>query len=347
MQLFQLVRLCSIIRTSIQENGLCIESESKCVVRNRERRFDIAKGIGIFLVVLGHMPNFLPNSLLVWIKGFHMPLFFFISGYFAKPESSIQKLGNRLKQKIAKILFPYICFSIVFAGIEYIAMGIDSKVFKEHMVSLANGSGGYYMLWFLFCLFTVECMFYIVTYICRIEKIRALLILGCVFTAVLLKYKFYYNGYKIGTSLYAVGFFYLGYLWKKKQLLNRTTSIGWNVVFIMINIVGTIYMILNGFAMELVDNRMYDIVLNYAVAISAIIVILNISQWLLRYRVSYILEYIGTNSLYFYPLTGYIPDLAKIVFGDMRSVKIISRIFSFIFTYGFIETKEAIKEKWL
>lgn len=66
-------------------------------------------------------------------------------------------------------------------------------------------------------------------------------------------------------------------------------------------------------------------------------------KWLLKYRVSYILEYIRTNSIYFYPLTGYIPDLTEIVFGEMRSVKVISRIFSFIFTYGFIETKEKMK----
>lgn len=38
---------------------------------------DIAKGIGLFLVILGHMPS-LPEWFRLWIFSFHMPLFFFL-----------------------------------------------------------------------------------------------------------------------------------------------------------------------------------------------------------------------------------------------------------------------------
>ena len=40
---------------------------------------DQAKGIGILLVVIGHMN--IPQDLSKIIFSFHMPLFFFISGY--------------------------------------------------------------------------------------------------------------------------------------------------------------------------------------------------------------------------------------------------------------------------
>lgn len=294
------------------------------------------------------MPNFFPGSFWVWIKGFHMPLFFFVSGYFAKSEVTIQKVGNKIKQKAVNILLAYVCYSVIFAGLECVALGMNFKVFIERMYSMLNGNGGYYMLWFLFSLFLVESLFYIITYITYIsrrESIRGILFLGCVCMAILLKYIFHYNGYKIGTSLYAIGFFYLGYLWKEKQLLIKFSDMRWNIVLVIVNIVGTIFMILNGHVLEMVDNQVWDIVMNYMVAISAIIVTLNISQWLVKYRISYILEYIGVNSLYFYPLTGYIPDLAKIVLGESKIIKVLSRFFSFVFTYGIIEMKKILMLK--
>lgn len=52
----------------------------------RDSTIDIAKGIGIFLVVLGHFAVF-ASPLYHYIYLFHMPLFFFISGMFAKPMS--------------------------------------------------------------------------------------------------------------------------------------------------------------------------------------------------------------------------------------------------------------------
>lgn len=39
---------------------------------------DIAKGIAILLMILGH--SSLPNMIQNWIYSFHMPFFFFISG---------------------------------------------------------------------------------------------------------------------------------------------------------------------------------------------------------------------------------------------------------------------------
>ena len=46
-------------------------------MNNRVKYFDLAKGIGIILVVLGHMEN-IDASIRIWIASFHMPLFFVI-----------------------------------------------------------------------------------------------------------------------------------------------------------------------------------------------------------------------------------------------------------------------------
>ncbi|MBF1069294.1 MAG: acyltransferase family protein, partial [Prevotellaceae bacterium] len=49
----------------------------------RIEALDIAKGIGIILVIIGHMSS---SYLRDWIYSFHMPLFFIISGICFKTE---------------------------------------------------------------------------------------------------------------------------------------------------------------------------------------------------------------------------------------------------------------------
>lgn len=48
----------------------------------REIKYDIAKGLGIILMVAAHAN--IPAKSFIYL--FHMPLFFIISGYFFKPE---------------------------------------------------------------------------------------------------------------------------------------------------------------------------------------------------------------------------------------------------------------------
>lgn len=59
--------------------------------------FDVAKGIGIILVIVGH------STLLPWlaavIYSFHMPLFFIISGYFlSREKSTMEVMRSRFRQ---------------------------------------------------------------------------------------------------------------------------------------------------------------------------------------------------------------------------------------------------------
>ena len=53
---------------------------SEVLAKQRDAVVDIAKGIGILLVVYGH----LHNPINTFIYAFHMPLFFFLSGFFIK-----------------------------------------------------------------------------------------------------------------------------------------------------------------------------------------------------------------------------------------------------------------------
>jgi fucose 4-O-acetylase-like acetyltransferase len=89
----------------------------------RDESLDIAKGIGIMLVVLGHCldglkaSDFFPPALL-WptlavyvIYLFHMPLFFVVSGYLASGKH--RPVNTTLARLVPSIVYPYFLWSIL------------------------------------------------------------------------------------------------------------------------------------------------------------------------------------------------------------------------------------------
>ena len=57
-------------------------------MKTREPVFDVMKGIGIILMLVGHVPS--TDWLYHFIYSFHMPLFFLIAGAFANLEESVK-----------------------------------------------------------------------------------------------------------------------------------------------------------------------------------------------------------------------------------------------------------------
>ena len=101
---------------------------------------DVAKGITILLMVLGHtsIPMFLSN----FIFAFHMPLFFIASGWTTKWEK--QTIISFLIQKILKLGIPFVVYSSM---VIFVAQSIGYKTISLRDVIL-NGWLGY-ALWFV------------------------------------------------------------------------------------------------------------------------------------------------------------------------------------------------------
>ena len=68
---------------------------------NRNITFDIMKGVGILLVIIGHVANGYGVAPFIYV--FHMPLFFIVSGYFYKPKQP----SALLKRDAKLLLLPY------------------------------------------------------------------------------------------------------------------------------------------------------------------------------------------------------------------------------------------------
>ena len=130
---------------------------------NRIEYLDISKGIGIILVVLGHIVYTNPY-VMVWISSFHMPLFFIISGIMlAIKDFDRMDVHTNIRKKARALVIPYLWFSLAafLFDIGNVTLGkIDSHTFLVNIISSVTFYGKS-VLWFLIALFLAYTYFFI------------------------------------------------------------------------------------------------------------------------------------------------------------------------------------------
>lgn len=125
---------------------------------------DYAKGIGIFLVVLGHAlrslvgvvfePSPLSQTWDTWTYAFHMPLFFFLSGLFV--ERSLRKpWGVILFSKLKTIAYPYFVWSLLQEILRF-KIGAREAPLSELWRILYHPE---MQFWFLYALFAISLLY--------------------------------------------------------------------------------------------------------------------------------------------------------------------------------------------
>jgi acyltransferase len=133
---------------------------------------DSVKALGIFLVVFGHM---IPHSpLKQYVYSFHVPLFFFVSGYLFDRRK--YNFGQFLRRRFSSLIIPYLFFAALsflfwFFIVRNVSIGGRALAIDplKPLIGIlyGTGSGDWSVpmnpaLWFLPCLFVVEMGFYFV-----------------------------------------------------------------------------------------------------------------------------------------------------------------------------------------
>ncbi len=117
---------------------------------------DMAKGIGIFFVALGHMED-IATGTRVWISSFHMPLFFIISGILmAVKDEPAKDFGESVKKRFRGIIIPYLWFSLSYFIIDIGNLNIVHNIDLHTFIVDTIDSVTFYgmsVLWFLPALF--------------------------------------------------------------------------------------------------------------------------------------------------------------------------------------------------
>lgn len=134
--------------------------------KTRIRSVDIAKGIGIILVVLGHslkqtqVDTRWMRALITLIYSFHMPLFFLLSGFVARKILNMKTYRDRLlyiKGRAVRLLIPYFFISLLYIPVKLKLASYAVKPFTvSDSLKILVGQSPDVSLWFLYVLFVVS-----------------------------------------------------------------------------------------------------------------------------------------------------------------------------------------------
>ena len=124
-------------------------------------QYDILKGIGILLVLIGHTEQ-LPSSVRELIYAFHMPLFFFLSGVFFKLRSFREVVSKGLRQLIVPWLFFVVVLYVGYLLVSLKAGDLNSfmNFLTQHSSPMDEDAKLWLSIWFLPCLFLVRIFYY-------------------------------------------------------------------------------------------------------------------------------------------------------------------------------------------
>ena len=121
---------------------------------------DIARGIGIVVVILAHVDTG-DNPLCSWIGSFCMAIFFFVSGTLLsyldrwRSENAFQIIVKRMKG----VLYPYFTFSVLIIGYYTLMRVIFKQGSFSNILEIVKSTvtlSGYDALWFMPTLFFAE-----------------------------------------------------------------------------------------------------------------------------------------------------------------------------------------------
>ena len=266
---------------------------------------DVARGIGIILVIQGHALG--ADSYRHFIYAFHMPLFFFLSGLVFNYKK--YSLSVTFKKSVKGILVPYVLFAILFYVIWWLQNAhfrFELFAFVKHMQGIiyANSNNLFFnlVLWFLPCLFISKIAFAVLS--SRLKSINWI-ILVLVTSSLLgyLSFVFLPNltlPFGIESAFTAIVFFAMGSILKTNYFEKINLIPKSKITFILITalviclVAGFINFQLYGVQIDLRLNNLGNYFVFYIGAVSGIILTITISILINK---NHMLEYIGKYSL--------------------------------------------------
>jgi fucose 4-O-acetylase-like acetyltransferase len=280
---------------------------------NRIGYIDIAKGLGIVLVVMGHNDFALISPLAhKLIYSFHMPMFFFISGMFFNPGMPFWTFICRRFNRVLRPFF-FTLLLIYFMSLSFSKVGI--LVATRRLLKALYGNGHYIdwvQLWFLPHLFVVSLFAYVFIRLIRQSRLDSLrwIILAVIYIVGVLGLAFFwpfdfslfgkgYTVYGLPFSLdivFVSGFFFILGFEINKKLSATFFESGWLLLLSAISLI-----VLVGYYPATIDlnTRVFDsLIINTGEALLGILFILAVAKKLEKIGgMAALFKYLGQASL--------------------------------------------------
>ena len=143
--------------------------------QKRLEELDILKGMGIMLIVLGHLE---PGTYIMrFIYSFHLFLFFACSGFVGKRYEN-RKATSVLFQNLKRLLLPYLVWSILSQSVDLAFGIIDINQAIKNILFVDANVGWNAALWFLVSLFWADTLCSVI-----VKMKRALQLCACMVMA--------------------------------------------------------------------------------------------------------------------------------------------------------------------
>lgn len=305
---------------------------------------DLIKGFGILIVVLGHA--MIPRS--PWIYSFHVPLFFFISGYMYKDKP----LTDNITSKLKKIYFPFVIFNVItWLFFSVIAIMKHIAFDKSSYLNLYRTIIGFDIsvpqngpLWFLLCLFSVS-VIYIFISLLKSEYLKFSFVVAVSAFGYFISQEYSNLPFKIETAMMMIPYFYFGNLSKKYNFADKMNKRSLILIFNGTLILSLFHFILNSYNLQIsgierisvLENRFGNIFLFYSASLCAILYISALAEKIDSVR---IINYFGKNSLIIlcvhYPILQYVERIHPVFLTDSLFFDLISSLITIILCVPFI-----------
>lgn len=196
---------------------------------------NILRGISIVLVVLGHSfigenNNILIRYVIKVIYSFHMPIFFFVSGFLAIKIFNLDNIIEKfkfLKNKFIKLMIPYFLVTLLAIPIKLVMNSFVKRKIEMSEVIIDMfvfpNKNPVASLWFIYTLFII----FFIAVICNKIKVNKMIYISltCLLISAFFKVEFM-NIYGVFRNLV---FFYLGLLiritYKLEEINNSKNNI--------------------------------------------------------------------------------------------------------------------------
>lgn len=254
------------------------------------RRFefiDLFKGIGIIFMIIGHVG--VDESFSHYISAFHMPMFFFISGYLFKSYD----FKDLLKRKFGSLIKPYLWFG-AFNAIACLLLVENFKIgtfieklffFNNRHLAVAGA------LWFLTCLFFLNIIFWFIHKHVKNKYLLGVILFLIAISEFFLKIRLPYS---IDSALYMLPVFYAGFMFKDFEPNLKKWQ---GVIFAILCFIVSLFCIFKNGHCGVRANEYSNLALFYFNAIIATLAYFYFSKFICNFLPLKSVQYIGRNSI--------------------------------------------------
>lgn len=266
----------------------------------RDYRADNVKACLIMLVVLGHFLELIPQQrfLYLFIYTFHMPVFLFLSGYFAKFDR---------KKLVFGLIVPYFIFQTLYQC-------FDAWIIKSAEVELTY-TRPWWIIWYLLTMITY---YFLIPLIDTEKKIYQTAVLVVAIVASLMAGFDKTIGYTMSLSrtlsffpYFAAGF----YMRKEKNIKTPNKTVIWSITILTVVLTAVVIKNMGITKKMLYGSYSYEAA-GYSMEIKAVIMILAFAwiavwMWMTPGKYVPVLSEIGRYTMPVFLLHGFIVKLAE------------------------------------